>query len=451
MSLPHGGHLTHGWKVTISGRFFNAVQYGVRREDQRIDMDSVAALAKEHKPKLIICGASAYPRLVDFAAFAEIARDVGAYLLADIAHISGLVAGGVHPSPVGHADVISTTTHKTLRGPRGGMIMCTEALAKQIDRAVFPGLQGGPHNHTTAALAVALKEALQPEFKTYAQAVVDNASTLAERLLSHGYDLVSGGTENHLILMDLTAQNVPGKVAAKALETAGIVCNANSVPFDPRKPFDPSGIRIGTPAITSRGMGSEEMNALGDWMHAVLSEPDNVQLHEGIAGEVKACVCSTRPRVSRAGLAPEGRATALRLSLGCTRRPKASCPHLPRRTITAATTTPSASSTATRLVTRLSLTRTLLSLVSPRRTASFALRTTGSTTIIAGPSVAKKVDSRTHLGDSFFVFIGHLRQTFHLASFFRRSLFFCSSVAISASSSLKMPPIATLQLSQRTA
>jgi len=294
MSLPHGGHLTHGWKVTISGRFFNAVQYGVRRDDHRIDMDEVAALAKAHTPKLIICGASAYPRHVDFAAFADIARDVGAYLLADIAHISGLVAGGVHPSPVGLADVISTTTHKTLRGPRGGMIMCTDALAKQIDRAVFPGLQGGPHNHTTAALAVALKEALQPEFKTYARAVVDNAKTLAERLLHHGYDLVSGGTDNHLILMDLTAQNVPGKVAAKALEAAGIVCNANSVPFDPRKPFDPSGIRIGTPAITSRGMGVDEMNALGDWMHAVLSDPENHTRHEQIASEVK-ILCAQHP------------------------------------------------------------------------------------------------------------------------------------------------------------
>lgn len=294
LSLPHGGHLTHGWKVTISGKYFNAFQYGVRREDGLIDMDEVARMAREHRPKLIICGASAYPRIIDFARFAEIAKEVDAYLLADIAHISGLVAGGVHPSPAPYADVISTTTHKTLRGPRGGMIMCTEALARNIDRAVFPGLQGGPHNHTTAGLAVALAEASTPEFRQYAQDTVTNARALAERLMSHGFDLVSGGTDNHLLLIDLTNKDVSGKIAAAALEKAGIVCNANSVPFDPRKPFDPSGIRIGTPALTSRDMGVTEMNQLGDWIEAVVSEPDNDARLEGIASEVVA-MCGRFP------------------------------------------------------------------------------------------------------------------------------------------------------------
>ena len=279
MSLPHGGHLTHGWKVTLSGKFFDVAQYGLRREDHRIDMDEVARLAREHKPKLIICGASAYPRIIDFAAFKEIADEVGAFLLADIAHISGLVAGGVHPSPVPFADVVSTTTHKTLRGPRGGMLMCTEEHQRKMDRAVCPGLQGGPHNHTTAGLAIALKEALSDDFKRYARQVVDNAATLADALLSADFELVSGGTENHLILVDLTRQGIPGKTAADALESAGIVCNANSVPFDPRGPFDPSGIRIGTPALTSRGMGAEEMRALAVLMSkAIDAREDNASL-----------------------------------------------------------------------------------------------------------------------------------------------------------------------------
>ncbi len=286
MSLPHGGHLTHGWKVTISGQHYNAVQYGVRREDGRIDFDQVASLAREHKPKLIVCGASAYPRTLDFARFAEIAREVGALLLADIAHIAGLVAGGAHPSPVEHADVVSTTTHKTLRGPRGGMILCRREHAKAINRAVFPGLQGGPHNHTTAAIAVALHEASQPAFRDYAQAVVDNCAVLADGLLERGFELVSGGTDNHLILVDLTNKGIPGKTAAQALEDAGIVCNANSVPFDPRKPFDPSGIRIGTPALTTRGMGADEMRRLAGWMAEVVAAPEDAALHGRIAGEV---------------------------------------------------------------------------------------------------------------------------------------------------------------------
>ncbi|MGC6417298.1 MAG: serine hydroxymethyltransferase [Bradymonadia bacterium] len=294
MSLPHGGHLTHGWKVTISGKYFNAVQYGVREDDHRIDMARVAELARTHKPKLIICGASAYPRIIDFAAFKEIADEVGALLLADIAHISGLVAGGVHPSPVPYADVVSTTTHKTLRGPRGGMLMCKAEHAKAIDRAVFPGLQGGPHNHTTGALAVALKEALSPDFKAYARQTVDNCQALAQRLLSHGFSLVSGGTDNHLLLLDLSNKGVSGKNAASALEKAGIVCNANSVPFDTRTPFDPSGIRIGTPALTSRGMGIDEMNQLGDWIAQTVTAVDDDIALAKIADAVTE-LCATFP------------------------------------------------------------------------------------------------------------------------------------------------------------
>ncbi len=294
MALPHGGHLTHGWNVTISGKFYDVVQYGVRPTDHRIDLDQVARLARERRPKLIVCGASAYPRIIDFAAFAEIAREVGALLLADIAHIAGLVAGGAHPSPVPVADVVSTTTHKTLRGPRGGMILCKAEHAKAIDRAVFPGLQGGPHDHTTAAVAVALKEAASPDFGRYARAVVENAKALAERLMHHGFELVSGGTDNHLLLIDLSNKQVPGKVAAQALERAGIVCNANSVPFDTRKPFDPSGIRLGTPAITSRGMGIDEMRRLGDWVAAVVAAPDDAALLARIAAEVRS-LCEQFP------------------------------------------------------------------------------------------------------------------------------------------------------------
>ncbi|MFZ4738780.1 MAG: serine hydroxymethyltransferase [Bradymonadia bacterium] len=294
MSLPHGGHLTHGWNVTISGRLHDVKQYGVRADDHRIDYAEVRRMALEHKPRMLICGASAYPRILDFAAFAEIAREVGALLLADIAHIAGLVAGGAHPSPVPYADVVTTTTHKTLRGPRGGMILCREAHAKAIDRGVFPGLQGGPHNHTTAGIAVALHEAAQPSFATYAHKVVENAKVLAERLLTHGFTLISGGTDNHLILIDLNNKGVSGKIAAAALERAGIVCNANSIPFDPRKPFDPSGIRIGTPALTTRGMGADEMVRLADWIDAVVSAPDDGPRLEAIAADVRA-LCTGFP------------------------------------------------------------------------------------------------------------------------------------------------------------
>lgn len=294
MSLPHGGHLTHGWKVTISGKFYNAVQYGVDKATGLIDFDQVEALAAEHAPKLIICGASAYPRVIDFERFGQIAKAHGALLLADVAHISGLIAGGVHPSPFPHADVVTTTTHKTLRGPRGGMILCKQAHKKAIDRAVFPGMQGGPHNHTTAGIAIALKEAATPEFKAYAAQVVSNSKALAAGLSAHGFDMVSGGSDNHLILIDLTNKGISGKVAAQALERAGIVCNANSVPFDQRTPFDPSGIRIGTPAITSRGMGAAEMQRLADWMAAVVAAPEDEAMQARIANEVKE-MCASFP------------------------------------------------------------------------------------------------------------------------------------------------------------
>src|SRR5579864_9069180 len=262
MSLPMGGHLTHGWPVSVTGKWFKPVQYGVRADTGRVDMDEVRDLARRERPKLIFCGGTAIPRAIDFPAFAEIAREVDAVLVADIAHIAGLIAGGAHPSPVGHAPVITTTTHKTLRGPRGAMIMSTAEYASPLDKAVFPGLQGGPHNHTTAAIAVALHEAAQPEFAAYAHQVVANAKALADALLARGYDLVSGGTDNHLLLVDLTSKGIAGKPAAKALDRAGIELNFNTVPFDPRRPFDPSGIRLGTPAITTRGLTEQHMPQL---------------------------------------------------------------------------------------------------------------------------------------------------------------------------------------------
>ena len=255
MALPMGGHLTHGWNVSATGKWFHPVQYAVRRDTGTVDLDEVRDLARAERPKVIFCGGTAIPRTIDFAGFAEIAREVDAVLVADIAHIAGLIAGGAHPSPVGHAEVISTTTHKTLRGPRGAMLMSDEAHAKALDRAVFPGLQGGPHNHTTAAIAVALREAATPEFAAYARQVVANAAALADALVERGFDLVSGGTDNHLILVDLTNKGIGGKPAAKALDRAGIELNYNTVPYDPRKPFDPSGIRLGSPAVTTRGFG----------------------------------------------------------------------------------------------------------------------------------------------------------------------------------------------------
>jgi glycine hydroxymethyltransferase len=263
LALPAGGHLTHGWKVSATGIYYKSVQYGVRQGDHRIDLDEVRSLAKEHRPKLIWVGHSAYPRVLDFAGFAEIAKEVDAHLVADIAHIAGLVAGGAHPSPVPHCAAVTTTTHKTLRGPRGGLIMSKAEHAAAIDKAVFPGLQGGPHNHTTAAKAVAFAEAATPAFKTYAHRIVANAKALAEQLMAKGYTLVTGGTDNHLMLVDLTNKGISGRKAADALNKCGIELNGNAIPFDPRKPFDPSGIRIGVPALTSRGLGEADMAQVG--------------------------------------------------------------------------------------------------------------------------------------------------------------------------------------------
>ena len=289
MALPMGGHLTHGWSVSATGKWFRSVQYGVRADTGRVDLDQVRDLALLERPKVIFCGGTAIPRTIDFPAFAEIAAEAGAVLVADIAHIAGLVAGGAHPSPVGHAGVITTTTHKTLRGPRGAMIMTTAEHASRVDKAVFPGLQGGPHNHTTAAIAVALGEAAQPTFGTYARHVVANAKALAAALLERGYALVSGGTDNHLILIDLTPQGIAGKPAAKALDQAGIEVNYNTVPFDPRRPFDPSGIRIGTPAITTRGLGESRMAQVAAWMDDAITAAakDDEAVIERIAGEVR--------------------------------------------------------------------------------------------------------------------------------------------------------------------
>ena len=289
MALPMGGHLTHGWPVSVTGKWFHSVQYGVRADTGRLDLDQVREVARTERPKVIFCGGTAIPRTIDFPAFAEIADEVGAVLVADIAHIAGLIAGGAHPSPVGYAPVITTTTHKTLRGPRGAMIMSTAEHASALDRAVFPGLQGGPHDHTTAAIAVALHEAAQPSFRDYAHQVVANAKALAAALTERGYDLVSGGTDNHLILMDLTRQGVAGKPAAKALDRAGIELNHNTVPFDPRKPFDPSGVRLGTPAITTRGLREEHMPQVAAWMDEAITAAvkDDEPAIGRIAGQVR--------------------------------------------------------------------------------------------------------------------------------------------------------------------
>ncbi|MCE6997251.1 serine hydroxymethyltransferase [Saccharothrix sp. S26] len=286
MALPAGGHLTHGWGVSATGKWFRSVQYGVAKETGVVDLDQVRDLARAERPKVIFCGGTAIPRTIDFAAFAEIANEVGAVLAADIAHIAGLVAGGAHPSPVGHAQVITTTTHKTLRGPRGAMILTDAEHAKAIDKAVFPGLQGGPHNHTTAAIAVALGEASEPSFGLYAHAVVQNARALAAALLDRGFDLVSGGTDNHLVLVDLTSKGIGGKPAAKAMDRAGLEANYNTVPFDPRKPFDPSGVRLGTAAITTRGLTQEHMPQLAEWIDRAVRSADDEQALDRVAAEV---------------------------------------------------------------------------------------------------------------------------------------------------------------------
>lgn len=287
MGLDQGGHLTHGWNVSATGKWFNPVRYGVVRDTGMLDYDQVRDIAKREQPKLIWAGGTAIPRTIDFATFKEIADEVGAIFAADIAHIAGLIAGGAHPSPVPYADVVTTTTHKTLRGPRGAMFLSKQEHAAPMNKAVFPGLQGGPHNHTTAAIAVALKEAATDDFKQYAHQIVANAKALAAALIEHGFQLVSGGTDNHLILIDLTDKNVTGKIAAKALDVAGIELNYNTVPFDPRKPFDPSGIRIGTPAVTSRGMGEAEMVRIAQWIDTVVSSPEDGALHSKVAAEIK--------------------------------------------------------------------------------------------------------------------------------------------------------------------
>jgi glycine hydroxymethyltransferase len=286
MNLSHGGHLSHGHPINFSGRYYNVVQYGVRQDDETVDFEALRDLAREHKPKLIMVGASAYPRVLDFVKFREICDEAGAVLVADIAHIAGLVATGLHPSPVGVADYITTTTHKTLRGPRAGMIMCNEDRAKDLDRVVFPGVQGGPLMHVIAAKAVCLAEALRPEFKEYQKQIVANAAALAARLAENGLRIVSGGTDTHLLLVDLRPFGLTGKVAEKRLEEAGITVNKNTIPFDPQKPFVTSGIRLGTPALTTRGMKEPEMRAIGDMIARVLKDIENDDVVARVRPEV---------------------------------------------------------------------------------------------------------------------------------------------------------------------
>ncbi|MBI4853935.1 MAG: serine hydroxymethyltransferase [Acidobacteria bacterium] len=287
MNLSHGGHLTHGHQLNFSGKYFNVAAYGVNQETEQIDYDQLAKLAEEHKPKMIICGASAYPRIINFEKIGVIARQTKAYVLADIAHIAGLVAAGLHPSPIPHMDFVTTTTHKTLRGPRAGMAMCKEEFAKKLDSAVFPGVQGGPLVHVIAAKAVCFLEALQPSFREYQKQVVKNAATLASSLKDLGFRIVSGGTDNHLILVDVFAKGITGKVAEKALEHAGITVNKNTIPFDQNPPLVASGIRIGTPALTTRGMGEKEMQIIASWIADVLANPENNANLEKIKVEVQ--------------------------------------------------------------------------------------------------------------------------------------------------------------------
>ena len=287
MDLSHGGHLTHGNKANFSGKFFEIVHYGVNKETERIDYDQIATMAREHRPKMITIGASAYPRVIDFKRMGEIAREVGAYLLADIAHIAGMVAAGVHPSPMGHADFVTTTTHKTLRGPRGGLILCAEKYAKEIDSIVFPGIQGGPLEHVIAGKAVCFHEALQPSFKAYQQQIVKNAAALADGMKRNGYRLVSGGTDNHLMLVDVGAKGITGKDSQIALDEAGITVNKNTIPFETRSPFQASGIRLGSPACTTRGMKEAEMAAIADMISEVLMDIKNVDAAHKVRARVR--------------------------------------------------------------------------------------------------------------------------------------------------------------------
>ena len=288
LDLAHGGHLTHGHPLNSSGILYNFKSYHVRKEDELLDMDEVRSLAHEHKPRMIVAGASAYSRYWDFKLFREIADEVGALLMVDMAHIAGLVASGHHPSPVPYADFVTTTTHKTLRGPRGGLVLCKEIHAKALDRSLFPGVQGGPLMHMVAAKAIAFKEALDPSFKVYSGNVVKNAKALSQSLQEKGWRIVSGGTDNHLILVDVFAKGVLGSVAEKALDLAGITINKNGIPFDPNPPMKPSGIRLGTPAITTRGLGVSEMVQVGGWIHRVLTEPENEASLRQIRTEVVA-------------------------------------------------------------------------------------------------------------------------------------------------------------------
>ena len=287
MNLAHGGHLSHGARVNFSGQLYNVVHYGVSRETETIDYEEVRKLAREHRPRLIVAGASAYPRIIDFEAFRNIADEVGAYLMVDMAHIAGLVAAGIHPSPVPFAEFVTSTTHKTMRGPRGGFILAQERFAKIIDKTIFPGIQGGPHMNIIAAKAVCFKEALAPEFKTYQQQVVANAKALAQVLKDAGFRLVSGGTDNHLILVDLTGHGLTGAEAEEALEEAGITVNKNAIPFDPLPPKITSGIRLGTPAVTTRGLREKEIEQVGEWIVAILNDPQNKGLIKEIREKVK--------------------------------------------------------------------------------------------------------------------------------------------------------------------
>lgn len=287
MRLDMGGHLTHGHKVNFSGNWYKAEQYCVDKETELLDYDVILKQAREVKPKLILSGYTAYPRKIDFKRFKEISDDVGAYCCADIAHIAGLIAGGVHENPVPYFDVVTTTTHKTLRGPRSGAILCKQEFAEAVDKAVFPGLQGGPHEHSIAAKAVAFKEALQPEFKEYAKQIVKNAKALAEALMEQGFRLVSGGTDNHLMLVDLIEKGITGKEAEDALDNAGIYCNKNTIPYDPRKPWDPSGIRIGTPVLTTRGMKESEMKEVASFINKVLEKPSDKAVQKKVKEEVQ--------------------------------------------------------------------------------------------------------------------------------------------------------------------
>jgi glycine hydroxymethyltransferase len=288
LNLAHGGHLTHGMELNFSGRLFKAVHYGVRADDHRIDFDQVARLAKEHKPKLLVTGASAYPREIDHARFAQIAKDVGALFMVDMAHYSGLVAAGVHNSPIPVADFVTSTSHKTLRGPRSGFVLSRDPEhAKLVDKTVFPGLQGGPLVHIIAAKAVCFQECMQPGFRTYARQVVANARTLAETLIAGGVRLVSGGTDNHLMLCDVTTVGLTGRIAEKALDLAGITANKNMIPYDQRKPLDPSGIRLGTPALTTRGMKQDEMKRVGAWILQVFKSPDNADVIGRVRSEIR--------------------------------------------------------------------------------------------------------------------------------------------------------------------